>query len=66
MKSICINPNRQKLFRKELLLCSIISLVYMLTLSSNAAPPALQTPEPAIYLADNLDEKDNLGWCIDT
>ena len=25
----------------------------------------LQTPEPVIYLADNLDEQDNLGWCID-
>ena len=31
-----------------------------------AEPPALRTPAPVIYLADNLDEKDNLGWCIDT
>ncbi len=31
-----------------------------------AAPPELQTPAPVIYLADNLDEKDRLGWCIDT
>ena len=31
-----------------------------------AAPPALQTPAPVIYLADNLDEQDNLGFCIDT
>ena len=44
----------------------IISLVCVLALPANAAPPALQTPEPVIYLADNLDEKDNLGWCIDT
>ncbi len=35
-------------------------------LQSYAAPPNLQTPAPVIYLADNLDEKDNLGWCIDT
>ncbi len=28
--------------------------------------PVLQTPEPVIYLADNLDEQDQLGWCIDT
>ena len=34
--------------------------------SINAAPPALQTPSPVIYLADNLDEKDDLGYCIDT
>jgi hypothetical protein len=38
----------------------------LVTLSANAAPPELQTPEPVIYLADNLDEQDNLGWCIDT
>ncbi len=31
-----------------------------------AEPPDLQTPSPVIYLADNLDEKDGLGWCIDT
>ena len=24
------------------------------------------TPAPVIYLADNLDEQDKLGWCIDT
>lgn len=34
--------------------------------SVNAAPPELQTPSPVIYLADNLDEQDKLGWCIDT
>ncbi len=33
-------------------------------LSSNA--PNIQSPEPIIYLADNLDEKDKLGYCIDT
>ena len=31
-----------------------------------AAPPELQTPEPVIYLADNIDEQEELGWCIDT
>lgn len=31
-----------------------------------AGPPSLQTPAPVIYLADNLDEQDRLGWCIDT
>ena len=33
---------------------------------AQAAPPALQTPAPVIYLADNLDEQDRLGYCIDT
>lgn len=31
-----------------------------------AAPPDLKTPAPVIFLADNLDEAENLGWCIDT
>ena len=31
-----------------------------------AATPEVQTPAPVIYLADNLDEEANLGWCIDT
>ena len=31
-----------------------------------AAPPDLRTPAPVIHLADNLDEADDLGWCIDT
>ena len=31
-----------------------------------AAAPSIQTDGPIIHLADNLDEKDNLGWCIDT
>ncbi len=47
--------------------CStILLLASLISLSANAAPPELQTPEPVIYLADNIDEKDNLGWCIDT
>ncbi|MFY0592956.1 hypothetical protein [Roseivirga sp.] len=28
--------------------------------------PLIQTPAPLIHLADNLDEQDQLGWCIDT
>ena len=31
-----------------------------------AAPPDLKTPAPVIFLADNLDEAQNLGFCIDT
>lgn len=29
-------------------------------------PPNIRTPAPVIHLADNLDEQDQLGWCIDT
>ena len=35
-------------------------------MAAYSAPPDLQTPAPVIYLADNLDEQDNLGFCIDT
>jgi len=41
-------------------------LSLLVTLPANAATPDLQTPAPVIYLADNIDEKDELGWCIDT
>lgn len=33
-------------------------------ISPNA--PHIQSPNPIIYLADNLDEQDRLGFCIDT
>ena len=52
---------------KQRYCCAVaLLLLPLITLSVNAAPPELQTPEPVIYLADNLDEQDNLGWCIDT
>lgn len=31
-----------------------------------AEAPNLQTPSPVLYLADNLDEPDQLGYCLDT
>ena len=33
---------------------------------TNSNAPNIQTPDPIIYLADNLDEQDRLGYCIDT
>ncbi len=50
---------------KYIVLATLLVLGFA-SASVNAAPPELQTPSPVIYLADNLDEKDNLGWCIDT
>ncbi len=41
-------------------------LLVPVSVSAVAAPPELQTPEPVIYLADNIDEQEALGWCIDT
>ena len=34
--------------------------------AAHPEPPNLQTPAPVIFLADNLDEQDALGYCIDT
>ena len=45
---------------------SVLLLSSLVILSANATSPELKTPEPVIYLADNIDEKDKLGWCIDT
>ncbi|MCY4542988.1 MAG: ricin-type beta-trefoil lectin domain protein [Rhodobacteraceae bacterium] len=36
------------------------------SLGDEDAPPVIQSGTPVIYLAANLDEKDKLGWCIDT
>ncbi|MBY5933951.1 RICIN domain-containing protein [Tateyamaria omphalii] len=37
-----------------------------LAIPAVAEEPQVQSPSPIIYLADNLDEVDGLGWCIDT
>ena len=34
--------------------------------AARAEAPLLQSGTPVIYLAENLDEKEQLGWCIDT
>ena len=44
----------------------ILLLCLILPFAVQADPPAIRTPAPVIYLADNLDEQDKLGWCIDT
>ena len=49
--------------RSTMVVCAV---VVFCAVSALADPPNLQTPAPVIYLADNLDEADQLGWCIDT
>ncbi|MEM8539638.1 MAG: RICIN domain-containing protein [Pseudomonadota bacterium] len=55
-------------FRRCSTLPMIIAVVFSVAVPKEAMaePPVLQTNGPIIYLADNLDEKDGLGWCIDT
>ncbi len=45
---------------------ALLLALWCMPLSAFGASPDLKTPAPVIYLADNLGEKDRLGWCIDT
>ena len=51
---------------KSKLLITIVSFVFLSVSEVKASTPNLKTPAPVIYLEDNLDEKDQLGYCIDT
>ena len=55
-----------KVIRLGVLCAVVISSTLGASASVQAAPPNIDTPAPIIHLADNLDEKDTLGWCIDT
>lgn len=45
-----------------------IILIFLGTVmaTASAAQVDVQTPAPVLHLADNLQEADDLGWCIDT
>ena len=66
MKQIISNATEATRVLGNGFLATVILFFVMGPVSVSAAPPELQTPEPVIYLADNLDEQDNLGYCIDT
>ncbi|WP_282168698.1 ricin-type beta-trefoil lectin domain protein [Ruegeria atlantica] len=51
--------------KPDILFNSIVAFAFIAA-PALADSPRLQTPAPVIYLADNLDEQDDLGWCIDT
>lgn len=53
---------------KNLLTSAALVTLTVTVVSSNAMAeaPELKATAPFIYLADNLDEADKLGWCIDT
>ena len=69
MKWMCCSPKDYlSLFKAAKAQASFIGLFlcFLFPYITNASPPDLKTPGPVIYLSDNLDEKDRLGWCIDT
>ena len=39
---------------------------FLFASTASGSKPQIRTPLPVIYLDGNLDEKDNLGYCIDT
>jgi len=57
---------KMNLFKINFISLAALLIISFSPLQSYAAPPELQTPAPVIYLADNLDESQKLGWCIDT
>lgn len=40
--------------------------IVVFSTGANSENADVQTPSPVIFLSDNLNEPDNLGWCIDT
>lgn len=46
--------------------CIMLASLLLTPFGAAAEAPDVQTPAPVIHLADNLDEADRLGWCIDT
>ena len=52
------------MLRTKCYLFALVSIVPTHTAFAN--PPSIQSDRPLVHLADNLDEKDQLGWCIDT
>lgn len=51
--------------RKQSLVLTIVMSLCM-PFAASADAPTIKSGTPVVYLAHNLDEKDNLGWCIDT
>ncbi|RVU82811.1 hypothetical protein EOL70_19915 [Leucothrix sargassi] len=64
-----------ELKHKEKVMKSIFSSITLIAVAAATAglstqamaeAPEIKATAPIIYLADNLDEADKLGWCIDT
>ncbi|MEO9273237.1 ricin-type beta-trefoil lectin domain protein [Marinomonas sp. 5E14-1] len=45
---------------------ALMAFLAVFAIQANAKAPVLKAGSPIIYLADNLDEDQQLGWCIDT
>lgn len=67
---LALSPALSVGFRRNIMLKYTAAFSFVLALavplSAHADSPSIKSGTPVIYLADNLDEKDKLGWCIDT
>ena len=54
----------KKSFIIKTLTAPVVFFLFASTVSGSK--PQIRTPLPVIYLEDNLDEKDDHGYCIDT
>lgn len=52
--------------RNRFVLSALTGILSMVVSGAYAQAPTVPTVGPAIYLQDNLDEADGLGYCIDT
>lgn len=51
---------------RKILVTVVVLATTTVFVHASAEPPMLKASGPIIYLADNLDEENRLGWCIDT
>lgn len=66
MKQIMFRSKRKNKTNKFVKILSLLTIFFCYSSLVLAVSPNLQTPSPVIYLADNLDEERNLGYCLDT
>ena len=66
MKQKIFHSKRKNQTKKFFKVLSFLTIFFCYSSLVLAASPNLQTSPPVIYLADNLDEERNLGYCLDT
>ena len=66
MKQITFHSKQKNKTKKFFKVLSLLMILVCCSGLVFAGSPNLQTPSPVIYLADNLDEERNLGYCLDT
>ena len=66
MKQIRLHLKKKSQTKQLFQVLSLLTIFFCCSSLVLAGSPNLQTLSPVIYLADNLDEERNLGYCLDT